>query len=120
MKSTKMKKKTKISAEVVEIVTQRAQGYCETCGGNAEDSMALHHRKLRSRGGEHSVANLIWVHHGCHNLDTNSIHSNPSHAQDKGWMVGSWQIPEEAPFCRPDGSIVLLQSDGSVTVLTEG
>jgi len=116
----KMKKKTKISPEVVEVVISRANGYCEVCGHRAQESMALHHRKLRSRGGEHTVSNLIWVHHGCHNLDTDSIHSRPGLAMDKGWMVGSWQDPEDTPFFKPDGSIVLLQNNGNVISLEEG
>ena len=95
-------------------------GYCETCGQGAEDSMALHHRKLRSRGGQDTVANLIWVHHGCHNLNTDSIHANPAYATDKGWMVSSWQEPELTPFFRPDGAVVLLQNDGNVITLEEG
>lgn len=116
----KTKKTKKISPDVVALVAVRAEGYCEVCGGSAEESMALHHRKLRSRGGEHSVANLIWVHHGCHNLKTYSIHSNPAYATSKGWMVGSFQDPSEVPFCRPDGTLVLLQNDGGVSVLMEG
>jgi hypothetical protein len=39
---------------------------------------------------------------------------------DKGWMVGSWQDPEDTPFFKPDGSIVLLQNDGNVISLQEG
>lgn len=105
---------------VVEIVEQRAGGYCEVCGLPALPSMALHHRKLKSRGGKDTAANLIRIHHGCHNLKTSSIHLNPEAASQKGWMVGSWQEPDEVPFTRPDGSIVLLQDNGKVAVLMEG
>ena len=106
--------------KVVEIVKARAGDYCETCGTSAQVSMALHHRKLKSRGGQDSPANLIRIHHKCHNLDTKSIHMNPSMAEQKGWMVGSWQDPTEAPFTRPDGSVVLLLDDGSVVELGKG
>ena len=82
--------------------------------------MALHHRKLKSRGGKDSVANLIWVHHGCHNMATESIHANPAYATDKGWMVASWDEPEKAPMVLPDGRIVLLQENGKITDLKEG
>lgn len=112
-----MTKKKAISAKVVEIVQERANGYCETCGGSAQLSMALHHRKLRSRGGGHTVSNLISVHHGCHNLNTDSIHLSPGNAQNKGWIVASWQEPEETPFAKPDGSHVLLHQDGSITIV---
>jgi hypothetical protein len=108
-----------MKADIADIVIARANGYCETCGGRAEASMALHHRKLRSRGGIDEPANLIWIHHGCHNLKTDSIHLNPSKAEDKGWMVGSWQDPQETPFFTPDGSFVLLLNDGSIHKLGE-
>ena len=103
-----------IDSKIVALVHQRANGYCEKCGGNADDGMALHHRKLKSRGGKDSVANLIWVHHKCHNTGTDSIHLNPAEAEHKGWMVGSWQDPDETPIYLPDGSIVLLNEDGTI------
>lgn len=106
--------------QVVRIVEERAGNYCEVCGGAALPSMALHHRKLKSRGGKDTPANLIRIHHRCHNLSTDSIHLNPERASQKGWMVGSWQEPADVPFTRPDGSIVLLQNDGTFHVLMEG
>lgn len=111
---------TMISKAVVKIVEERAGWYCEVCGLPAQESMALHHRKLRSRGGGDTPANLIRVHHGCHNLNTDSIHLNPETAENKGWIVPSWKEPHEHPFIRPDGSIVLLQDDGSVKTLQKG
>lgn len=115
-----MKKKTMIDPKVVALVEQRAQGYCEVCGKPEMKMMALHHRKLKSRGGKDTASNLIRVHHSCHNMKTGSIHANPKWAQDKGFMVGSWQEPHEAPMHRPDGSIVLLQNDGTIITLQEG
>ena len=109
-----------IKQSIVELVVQRAAGYCEKCGAVASESMALHHRKLKSRGGKDAVANLIWVHHGCHNMSTESIHANPAYAADKGWMVASWDQPEKAPMVLPDGRIVLLQENGKITDLKEG
>lgn len=100
--------------KIVALVEARAGHYCETCGRPALDSMALHHRKLKSRGGKDSVSNLIRIHHECHNLDTDSIHKNPSIATDKGWMVSSWADPETEPFLQPDGNWVILKDDGSM------
>ena len=111
---------TNVDKKVVEIVEKRAGNYCESCGGRAQESMALHHRKLKSRGGLDTPANLIRVHHGCHNLDTDSIHANPSWATDKGFMVSSWKEPEQTPMVYPDGRIVLLDNDGNVCTLMEG
>jgi 5-methylcytosine-specific restriction endonuclease McrA len=109
-----------IDKSIVALVEQRAGGYCEVCGLPAQEGMALHHRKLKSRGGKDTVANLIRVHHGCHNLNTDSVHSNPNWAEHKGYMVASWQDPEEAPMHMPDGSIVLLKNDGSLHTLQGG
>ena len=103
--------------KIVKLVKERAGGYCEVCGGVREESMALHHRKLKSRGGKDTVANLIWIHHGCHNLKTDSIHLNPEKSEQKGWMVSSWQEPEETPFFRPDNTFVLLTNQGTTTAL---
>lgn len=100
--------------EIVKLVEARAGHYCETCGGPALESMALHHRKLKSRGGKDSASNLIRVHHSCHNLATDSIHANPAIATNKGWMVSSWDDPETEPMFCPDGSWVLLKNDGSI------
>jgi len=102
-----------LKKEIVELVQTRAGNYCETCGRPALESMALHHRKLKSRGGKDSASNLIQVHHECHNLGTQSIHANPSMATDKGWMVSSWADPETEPMLTPDGSWVILKDDGS-------
>ena len=102
--------------KIVQIVQERANGYCEVCGGVAQEA-ALHHRKLRSRGGKDEVCNLIWVHHKCHNLGTDSIHLNPEWAEDKGYMVPSWRAPHEMPMLYPDGYFVLLENDGSIRKL---
>ena len=111
---------TMIDKKIVELVVERAQGYCEVCGKPEQATMALHHRKLKSRGGKDSASNLIRVHHSCHNMSTGSIHANPAWAEDKGYMVESWKEPHEAPMHTPEGSIVLLQNDGTIITLEEG
>jgi len=108
-----------IDPKVIELVKARAGDYCEYCDCPAEETMAFHHRKLRSRGGEDTVANLVLVHHGCHNMKTSSIHLRPGAAEKLGFMVASWQDPEEAPLTRADGSVVLLLNDGTIKILTE-
>lgn len=104
---------------VVEVVKARAAGYCEKCGGREEASMALHHRKLKSRGGKDEVANLLWLHHGCHNLRTGSVHHEPELATEMGWMVPSYADPAEWSLVTPDGTKVRLQNDGSVKAQEE-
>lgn len=113
-------KRMAIKQAIVDLVIQRAGGYCEKCGRPASESMALHHRKLRSRGGKDSVSNLIYVHHGCHNLNSDSIHSQPSYATDKGWMVSSWDDPATSPMVLPDGRLVILGENGKITEIKEG
>ena len=105
--------------KLVEIVQRRANGYCETCGG-AVVGGALHHRKLKSRGGKDTPSNLIYIHHSCHNMSTDSIHLNPAKAEQKGWMVASWQEPHLVPFLMPDGGHALLLDDGTIKRLGEG
>ncbi|NBX51770.1 HNH endonuclease [bacterium] len=104
----------KLKMEILRaIVWARSRGYCEKCGTQLPDSWALHHRKLRSRGGKDEVQNFLALHHECHNLGTDSVHLNPSYATDKGYMVHSWEDPRECPVTLPDGSIVTLTPEGS-------
>lgn len=104
----------KIKMEVLRaLVWARSRGYCEKCGSQLPDSWALHHRKLRSRGGKDEVQNFLALHHECHNLGTDSVHLNPSYATDKGYMVSSWEDPAECPVTLPDGSIVTLTPEGN-------
>ena len=97
--------------KIAETVLARAKGYCEACGLPGDD-FALHHRKLKSRGGKDEVANLIAVHHKCHNLGTDSIHLNPQKATIKGFMVPSWALPEEYPLHLHGVKIVVLDNEG--------
>jgi len=103
--------------ELREVVKSRSSGYCEKCGKPLGESWALHHRKLRSRGGEDSLTNFVALHHECHNLGNGSVHSNPKLAEQLGLMVPSWQDPKDAPLTLPSGDIVLLNDDGSYRYL---
>lgn len=104
-------------SELREIVKSRSGGYCEKCGKPLGESWALHHRKLRSRGGKDTLTNFVALHHQCHNLGTNSVHFNPRTAEQLGLMVPSWQDPKDAPLTLPSGAIVLLNDDGSYRYL---
>ena len=109
-----------INQKIVALVEERAGGYCEVCGLPEQESMALHHRKLKSRGGKDSVANLMRVHHKCHNLGTNSIHMRPKVAIERGQICPSWAEPSEFPLTLSDESKVLLDNEGSYIYLKEG
>ena len=97
--------------KIAEAAIQRAGGYCEKCGKVMHD-YALHHRKLKSRGGKDSVSNLMVLHHECHNLGTMSIHMTPGISTKRGHMVSSWDEPEEVPVLMPDGTRVLFKENG--------
>ena len=98
--------------KIVKIVLERAKGYCEVCGWDLHEDYALHHRKLKSRGGKDSVSNLMVVHHKCHNLGTNSIHFNPERATQHGYMVSAWSEPHQIPVRQPDGKMVYFDDNG--------
>jgi hypothetical protein len=100
------------------LVYARSKGYCEKCGGQLPFSWALHHRKLKSRGGKDEVENLVALHHECHNLATDSVHNNPNKATEVGLMVSSWSNPAECPVTLPDGSSVILTALGTYKYLT--
>jgi hypothetical protein len=97
--------------QVAETVLNRAKGYCERCGKPAD--LALHHRKLKSRGGKDTVANLVAVCHPCHNLGTDSIHLNPQKATLKGWMIPTYAVIEDYPLHLANGNVVRLDNEGN-------
>ena len=89
--------------------------WCWVCGLPNGDNFAVHHRKLRKHGGQDEAANLIAVHHKCHNLGTGSIHLAPAWSYERGYLVHSWDEPGEVPILRPDGSWVLLDNERKMT-----
>lgn len=108
--------KKRVPPEVAEIVIERAMGMCEImsretgCNGRAEH---LHHRRLRSQGGEHTVENLIHICSPCHTW----LHAHPAIAYTNGWLVKSTNNPREIPFRRRGGFIV-LRPDGDMGAAT--
>ena len=100
-----------------ELVFSRSKGYCELCGTQLPEGWAIHHRKLRSRGGKDEVENLVALHHTCHNTGTDSVHLNPKKATLKGFMVSSWDDPAKCPITLSDGSSVILTSEGTYNYL---
>src|SRR5699024_902708 len=89
----------------------RAGGLCEAwwpgvCNTRGEH---LHHRKLRSRGGRHTVPNLILVCHRCHD----HLHRNVAEATDLGLIVSTYADPALVHVVRR-GWPGLLNTDGTV------
>lgn len=115
-----MRTRTRINKQLVELVKKRAGGYCEICGRVAQESMALHHRKLKSRGGKDEAANLLYLHHECHNLGTQGVHNQVAYATSKGWIVNSWADPLTTPVVFPGGVVVMLLNNGETATVLEG
>ena len=105
------KTKNRVPKEVAEEVRARSEGQCEamnfpTCTGHAEQ---LHHRRLRSQGGGHTVENLIAVCSSCHTW----FHREVAAATSQGWIVRSVHEPGEVPM-KYRGRPALLGADGHI------
>lgn len=107
-------------ANLREQVLTRCAGYCELCGFGLHDTFALHHRKLRSRGGKDTLDNLIALHHECHNLGNNAVHTNIKKATETGHIVPRHEEPFNYPLHLPNGSIVRLTVEGTYLVERKG
>jgi hypothetical protein len=95
----------------------RCNGYCERCGLRLENSWAMHHRKLKSRGGKDEITNVLALHHHCHNLGTHSVHLAPRLATEQGFLVASWDDPSKIAVTLGDGQEALLTEDGQYEFL---
>lgn len=107
------------SVKLREQVLERCQGYCESCGVTLPENFALHHRKLKSRGGKDVLSNLIALHHECHNLGRPSAHLDVAWATERGLLVPSWESSVSYPLTLPDGAKVLLLDNGGMEILPE-
>lgn len=107
-----MGKKKRMPREVYQTVFDRAGGRCEAmvfpvCTGRAEQ---FHHRQYRSRGGEHTVPNLVFICRACHDW----VHAHPRESGEIGLSVHSWQEPGEVPVAYR-GRPAVLDDAGGVT-----
>ena len=103
-----------MNKEVRKLVWKRSKGYCEKCGLSINGvDWAFHHRKLKSQGGKDSVSNGLALHNSCHNIAKNSVHQNPKEADEKGYIVKSWESPDKKPLLRPNGTWVYLDDLGN-------
>lgn len=84
----------------------------------------LHHRQLRSRGGENAIANLITLSGSGTTGTHGQVHANPEIATRYGFMVRTGLDPERVPIRLADRYGVrawhLLNSGGSTTLLAPG
>lgn len=72
---------------------ERSGGVCEGCG--QARAINMHHRKYLSRGGDHTLSNLI---HLCGAGNTSGCHGRAhKDGSDNGWSVHRWETPSEIP-----------------------
>ncbi|WP_182349495.1 HNH endonuclease [Tomitella gaofuii] len=105
-----------VPTRVADAVKARAGGHCEiwlagVCTTRVEH---LHHRRLRSQGGRHTVENLAAICRACHDY----AHNHPRKARECGWIVPSWSDPDTTPMVRR-GLATLFLSDGRVHIQEE-
>lgn len=87
---------SRIPATVVREVHARSEGVCEAmiervcewCGQH------MHHRKLRSQGGEHTAENILFVCAACHH----HLHMNTASSYERGLLVRGWDTPAWPPI----------------------
>lgn len=106
---------TRIPVQVADMVKARAGGHCElwiagVCTTRIEQ---LHHRRMRSQQGRHTVRNLVGVCNACHGY----VHRNPRESYENGWLVHSWADPNGTPVVRRARETLLLE-DGRVQVVS--
>lgn len=90
--------------------------YCVVCSRAVIDQGHIHHRKLRKQGGGDEASNLIVIHPPCHRW----VHGNPTTAYEKGYLVHSWDEPEDVPVKFRDGRTAYLTTDGKYEFTDEG
>jgi hypothetical protein len=76
---------TRVPSSVRATVHRRSGGRCEIEGCQRQ-AQHIHHRKMRSQGGENVATNLLHVCHRCHD----NIHANPEASYRAGHLVKSW------------------------------
>jgi hypothetical protein len=102
----------KLIATQRQLVYERSGGQCERCGFALTPVWECHHRKLRSQGGDWSLANLLALHPSCHSGDATSIHGRPKAAYALGHLVRAGLDTSEMPVQLWGNRWVLLGPSG--------
>ena len=104
--------KKRMPEHVAEAVIERSGGKCEAMGTFFCDGPAqqLHHRRMRSQGGKHTVQNLLALCASCHSW----VHRHPKESYRLGWLVRSVKDPLEVPV-QYRGLTSHLDAEGGVT-----
>ncbi len=118
MATAKRPKDTDPDKATVAAVMERDGGRCVGCGdpvcGQRGFHYSVHHRKLRSQGGDNRLSNLILLcghgTSGCHGL----AHSEVAAARLSGFLMLSTENPAEVRLDHSQHGPVHLLDDGSV------
>lgn len=96
---------------VRKVVWRRCGGRCESSGEPLDPATwQCHHRKFRSRGGQHSVTNAVALTPRMHR----TVHNRgQATAEARGFVVASAADPATTPVRLFDGRPVLLRPDGT-------
>lgn len=111
-----------VPAGVIALVDGRDRHVDRSTGRTLGAGRNLHHRLLRSRGGQHTAANLITL-SGSGTTGTHGhMHANPLIATRYGFMVPRGAAPNEWPVLIADGlgrrQWVRLEDDGTIQIVT--
>ena len=103
---------TSFSPRVRAIISDRADRYCERCGGDI--GTQIHHRRPRGRGGTkrpetNQASNGLLLCARCHS----KIESHRTEAYEYGWLVRQHEEPRDIPVLYR-GTLVLLDDLGNV------
>lgn len=120
-----------VPAAVIALVDARDQLVDRSTGRTIGPGRNLHHRKLRSRGGQHTASNLITL-SGSGTTGTHGyMHARPDMATRYGFIVPSWADTTEVPirytlalgqrrwaFLLDDGCIEPISDDAAASRMT--
>lgn len=100
------------------LVIARARGYCELCGEEQGEEIALHYRRQRGRHGTprfdgNCAPNLMAVHLDC--IDR-LVARQPAQAEVNGWTLTEIWDPVEVPVLIPQTGMRFLTADGRYRV----
>lgn len=93
-----------------QVLAVRCAGRCEVCGDLLRGRVERHHRKRRRDGGD-TLAQILYLHPGCHNKVT----ENPTWAHDHGYIVWVAENPLDVPVFWCGRQWVLLDDEGGCT-----
>lgn len=97
------------------LVRTRDGHWCQRCGCSIVDvPSSLHHRKLRSQGGQDTPDNMIRLCGtgtlGCHSV----VHANPAVSRSQGLIVWRIRNPADVPVKTFNGWFLLTDDGGKI------